>query len=287
MKTASCFSFLCILLLAGCIKDPGPEEPPVPAKPQWLVSKITIVRRSGSPNPLPGEPAQHFLKQVYELHYNSHFKPVSRYVYTANGDTLQLRFESKDSLLYDANRRMTQSDNYLPAFPSVNARRKFIYPGNDTLPSQMEVWYSSYPNRDSLYLSGSVRYLYRPDTVLEIARNIHGLPDTARYVFAGQNFRDIIYQGNIQIPVYGQYDNSIALERLMSLSHGLAFRLPMDYGSPPLLSRNNWTGEGPQGWQRTSEYTGDGSLVSRYVITEYNPAPTYWTFRIDYFSTNP
>lgn len=279
---------LCMLLAAGCIKHPGPEVPPVPAKPQWLISKITLVRQSGEVNPLPGEPAATYLKQVYEFKYNGYYKPVSRHIYEAVRDTLNLQLAQRDTLVYDTRHRIVQADEYLSALPGVNARRKFIYPGNDTLPSAVESWYSSYPNRDSLYLGGTTNFIYRPDTALAIGLNSHGTLDTTMYIYAGanRNFNRIISTTGYEEDIYFTFDNTPAIERLINLSHGLVWRLPMDYVSPPVLSRNNWTGNGPQGWQKFIEYN-SSSLPGRYVITEYNPNPRRWAFRVEYFAPSP
>lgn len=288
MKTSYWLLF-CMLLAAGCIKHPGPEVPPVPVKPQWLISKITLVRQSGSQNPLPGEPAASYLKQIYEFKYNGYYKPVSRYVYQASRDTLNLQLAERDTLIYDTRHRVVQADEYIAIHPSVNARLKFIYPGNDTLPSAMEVWYSSYPNRDSLYLSGTTNFIYRPDTALAIGRNSHGSLDTTHYIYSGTNgnFRRVVSTAGYEEDIYYTFDNTPAIERLINLSHGMVWRLPMDYVSPPVLSRNNWTGDGPQGWQKYIEYNAAGNLPVRYTITEYDPNPTYWVFRVEYFAPAP
>lgn len=287
MKT-SCLPLLGLLLAAGCIKHPEPEVPPVPAKPQWLISKITMMRQSGQVNPLPGEPAASYLKQVYEFKYNGYYKPVSRYVYEAGRDTLNLQLAERDTLIYDTRHRVVQADVYLTAVPGINSRLKFIYSGNDTLPSATEVWYSSYPNRDSLYLSGTINYLYRPDTALAISRGLHGTLDTTMYIYSGTNgnFRRVVSTAGYEEDIYYTFDNTPAIERLMNLSHGIVWRLPMDYVSPPVLSRNNWTGDGPQGWQKYIEYNSN-NLPARYVITEYNPNPRTWAFRMEYFAPAP
>ncbi|WP_346320265.1 hypothetical protein [Chitinophaga sp. YIM B06452] len=279
---------LCMLLAAGCIKHPGPEVPPVPAKPQWLISKITLVRQSGEVNPLPGEPAATYLKQVYEFKYNGYYKPVSRHIYEAVRDTLNLQLAERDTLFYDTRHRVVQADEYLSVLPGINARRKFIYPGSDTLPSAVESWYSSYPNRDSLYLGGTTNFTYHPDTALAIGLNSHGTLDTTMYIYAGanRNFNRIISTTGYEEDIYFTFDNSPAIERLINLSHGLVWRLPMDYVSPPVLSRNNWTGNGPQGWQKFIEYN-SSNLPGRYVITEYNPNPRRWAFRVEYFAPSP
>ncbi len=287
MKT-SCLLLLCMVLAAGCIKHPEPEVPPIPPKPQWLISKIILVRQSGVQNPLPGETPASYLKQVYEFKYNAYYKPVSRYIYQGQPDTANLQLAERDTLLYDARHRVIQADNYPPGGANINARLKFIYPGNDTLPSAMEVWYSSYPNRDSLYLSGTTNFVYRPDTALAIGRNLHGSLDTTMYIYSGTNgnFRRIISTAGYEEDIYYTFDNTPAIERLINLSHGMIWRLPMDYVSPPVLSRNNWTGDGPQGWQKTIEYNAD-NLPVRYTITEYDPHPTRWAFRVEYFSPTP
>lgn len=274
---------LLALFAAGCIKDgPGPEVPPVPAKPQWLISRITMLHRTGSPDPLPGEPGQHLLKQVFELHYNDYYKPVSRYVYSADGDTSNLQLASRDSLLYDAQYRMVQADVYPAVANTVLQRRTFAYSGSDTLPASMEIWYS---RSDTLYSSGTVHYEYRQDTTIATGLDYHGGPDTTWYVYVGGNFRKLISSAGYEEELYTQYDNSPSLERLMNLQHGLAFRLPMDYVSLALPSRNNWIGTGPQLWEKTVfAYAMGGTLISEYVIMEPYPNPSYWTFNIEYFT---
>lgn len=270
------------LLLAGCVKDPGPGTPPAPAKPQWLISKVTMLHRSGTANPLPGESPQRFLKQVFELHYNRYFKPESRHVYSADGDTLNLQLVERDSLLYDANYRVRQVDVYVGSSATVRERRVFAYAGNDTLPSSMEVWYR---RGDSLYQSGTASYAYRPDTTIETGFNAHGGQDTTWYVYTGGNFRKLISTIGFEEEPFSQYDNTPSLERLMNLQHGLVFRMPMDYRSLALLSRNNWVGQGPQSWEKNVYgYAAGGTLISWYVIMEPYPEPNYWTFRVEYFA---
>lgn len=284
------FPLLFALMATGCIKEPGPGIPSGPEAPPFLISRMIAVQHSGTPNPLPGDIPEGFFKEVNEFHYNAFFKPESRYNYVAStGDTLDLRLQVRDTLYYDTQHRVVQVDGYIPSQPGIRERKKFTYAGNDTLPATMQVWYSGMPEPDSLYFRGTTRYAYRTDTALVITENVHGGLDTMFYIYTGGNFMRQYGTTGYTYDAYTTYDNATGVEHLMGLSHGLVFRLPVDNVKPPVLSRNNWTGEGQERWMKKIVYLPGGNLVDNYTMTEYYPVPfpLTWKVRFEYFTPNP
>ncbi len=279
------------LLLAGCVKEPGPDMPG-PEAPQFLVRTVTVLQHTGMPDPLPGDHPENFFKEVYEYHYNAHYKPMSRYYYVASGrtaaDTLNLQLYAHDTLYYDAEQRIVQADGYNPGRATATSRKKFTYTGGDTLPATQQSWVSGQPEPDSLYFRGASSFVYKMDTVLAISENLyHGGLDTMTYVYAAGNFRRLYSSAGYEEDVYSTYDNAVNIERLMNLSHGLALSQPLNYVVPPVLSRNNWMGQGPQTRVKTIEYLPGGNLVSSYVVSESSPVPGSYTVRIKYFTPDP
>ncbi|MGN6508049.1 MAG: hypothetical protein ACTHLD_01145 [Chitinophaga sp.] len=282
------YSALFCLLLAGCVKEPWPGTPE-PEAPQFLVRTVTVLLRTGTADPLPGDNPESFLKEVYEYHYNAHYKPMSRYYYAATGttgaDTLNLQLNARDTLYYDAQQRIVQSEGYAPGRPTPVTRKKFTYTGNDTLPATRQEWVSGQPDPDSMYFRGATSFVYKTDTVLAVSENLyHGGLDTMTYVYAGGNFQRLYASTGYEEDVYSTYDNAINVERSMNLSHGMALSQPLNYVVPPVLSRNNWTGQGPQTRVKTIEYLPGGNLVNSYVVTESYPVPGSYTVRIEYFT---
>ncbi|MBO9153881.1 hypothetical protein ACFOTA_16800 [Chitinophaga sp. GCM10012297] len=278
---------LLCLLLTGCIKDHWPGTPD-PEVPPFLISRMIAVQHSGTPDPLPGEHPERFFKEVNEFHYNAFFKPESRYSYVASGaDTLALRLQVRDTLYYDTKHRVVQVDGYIPSQSGVRERKKFTYEGNDTLPATMQVWYSGMPEPDSLYFQGTTRFAYKTDTALMISVNAHGGLDTMFYIYAGGNFMRQYGTTGYEVDVYTTYDNATGIEHLIGLSHGLVFRLPVDNVKPPVLSRNNWTGEGLLTQVKTIAYLPGGNLVDSYTVTQNDQVPLTWKVRFEYFIPNP
>lgn len=265
--------FICIFLLAGCIKHP--EQPPVP-RPQWLISKVVQISESYGANPFPGDPPTNISKMLWEIEYNQHYKPHIRRVYeSGNNDTLHLQLWTVDTLSYDGKLRVKQMRT-LSLLDGTVRTKSFTYTGNDTLPSRAE-----------LAPSGTVlEYAYRGDTVVVATLDIKGAKDTTRYVYAGGNLNHSLSREFPTIPyeLYDAYDNGPVIERGMNLSQGDLFDLPFTVGATPRLSQNNWTHSTFFYVDRSVVYNANG-LPSASTVQEYFPEKRN-RCRYEYFETN-
>jgi hypothetical protein len=260
-----------ILLLAGCIKHP--QEPPGPPRPQWLINKVIMVTESYGTNPLPGDPPLSASKQLWEIEYNEHYKPVIRRIYSAGPDTVNLVLQSMDTLFYDAQYRVTEMRTVSGG--SISGK-SFSYHGNDTLPFQIQ----------SLTGGWTVGYAYRGDTVAVISADLKGDPDTSLFIYPGGNLSHYLLGGKDQINLFESYDNGRSIESCMNLSMGEVFTLPFYYLTTPRLSRNNWTYSSTENMSRNTLYNEQGlpvSSSSRRVV----PSVRRYRYRYEYFETRP
>jgi hypothetical protein len=216
---------LCSLLLAGCIKDPGPCIP-LPPKPSSLLTQVrTIFIYEG------GEPSYGKVLDIY--HYNKFNKPWLHVRMASGTDTTQLTETNVDTLYYDNLQRVVKVVGYQVDHWQRIRLRKFYYNGVERLPARAEYEEAS---DNWVNIPPAARYIWGDTVVLQITNT-----DTSRAVYSQQgNFlgwNDFLVN---------RYDNLPNAERFFNLEHGLALNAPDNYSAVllPRYSANNWTENG-------------------------------------------
>ncbi len=210
---------------AGCMKDREGPEPPT--RPQWLISRMVQITEYYGGNPLPGDPPFSRSKLLWEISYNSYYKPVTRHTYVsaARNDTVNLRLSSVDSLVYDGQFRVKEV--YTTEAGGTVYARTYHYEGNDTLPFSIT------------YGTGQTLYTYGPDTVRVIFENPKSGLDTTWYVYENDNLKRSITP-LYTTEIYDEYDNGPVIESCMNLQLSGIFNLPFHMNGTPRLSKGNW-----------------------------------------------
>jgi len=259
------------MLAAGCIKDP--EGPAPPQRPEWLLNRVVQITESYGGSPLPGDPPLSRSKALFEIIYNSHYKPVTRYSYfsTVRNDTASLRLYTTDSLVYDGQFRIKEMYTWRPEGDTL-AAGKFYYEGNDTLPSRVEG------------RSGQTRYVYGADTVLAIFENPKSGPDTTWYVYENGNFRRYL-TSEYTVEIYEEYDNGPVIERCMNLQLSNIFNLPFHMGATPRLSHGNWGVNVFMDQARRSILYNEHGLPVASTAAVYVPSVERYKSRYEYMAT--
>jgi hypothetical protein len=252
------------LLLAGCIKDPGPCIP-LPPKPSLLLTEVrTIFIVEGS------EPGYGKVLDIYR--YNKFHKPWLHIRMASGTDTTQLIQTNVDTLYYDNLQRVVKVVGYQVDHWTRVRLRQFYYNGNERLPARAEY---QEDGGNWAYIPPSARYIWGDTVVLQITG-----ADTSRAVYSPQGnfygwngFRD------------NRYDNLPNAERFFNLEHGLALNAPDNYSAVllPRYSANNWTENGTSDFRiqrfTTPNATGQVGLITwRDQLRGDFLAESYYTY---------
>jgi hypothetical protein len=246
----------CLLLCAGCIKEPSPNVP-LPPKPQWLLTKVVALKTQAEPE---GGPV-YYSARVDEYRYNRHHKPCMHIQYDGP-DTNNLKVSNTDTLFYDNQLRpirVSSSQRYI-----YRTEHRFFYAANERYPDREETYYI-----DSSEVPGTpgiTRLLYRDTMVYMLDEPAH--VDSFAFVYNRQGNYIGIYFTPLGVTVeYEAYDNAVNVGRFLNLDHARALNVP-GAEPGPLFSKNNWTSNPSESLYRTITYDAQGRVSKSYV--QYN-----------------
>ncbi|GEP95844.1 hypothetical protein [Chitinophaga cymbidii] len=240
MKSLYCFG-ACILLLAGCIKDPqmpAPDTEP-PAKPDWLLESISVIDAI-SETPIFGGPMRYY-KWYHEFEYDENYKPRIRREFYGAEDTVNLALLMVDTLHYDEQLRVKEAVTWSQRSGRVTVGKKFSYNGTDTLPATYENYGYTYPDTTNFTLQYRLSFIYDNASVRQIYANPKGGFDTTVNVYLTGNYTHSISPSGVRTDHYFAYDNAPNVEQFLNIDNGLIFLMPEAVAQLPRMSLNNWT----------------------------------------------
>jgi hypothetical protein len=257
VKKAAFAALLLIACLNACVKD---HCPPPPSSSGWLISKVTELRFRSTTSHTGDPESGNYQKTVHELQYNAVNKPILRRTYESpENDTLNLIHMYVDSLTYDAQNRIIEIRRHPVGDISVYGRR-YIYPGNDTLPSVLIVYDSA---GTSQMFTDTIQYRYYADKVTAYDKDdiFGGGIDSTEFYYTAGNLTATEFNNNGPLTEVTDYDSAHNVERYFNLQHGLVFPLAGNYRAQIRLSLNNWQHGAINGYDRTITYDNRGLVV--------------------------
>jgi hypothetical protein len=280
MKKAPFAALLLFVCLYSCVKDP--VHPPLPSS-VWLISKVTELRFHATTSHTGDPQGENYQKTVHELEYNAVNKPVLRRTYESpENDTLSLIHMYVDSLSYDTQNRIIEIRRHTVGDLSIYGRR-FVYPGNDTLPSMMIVYDSA---GSSQMFTDTIQYRYFADKVTVYDKDdiFGGGIDSTEYYYTAGNLTATEFNNNGPMTDFTDYDSSYNAERYFNLQHGLVFPLAGSYRAQIRLSLNNWRHAVTRGIKRTVTDDSRGLVgeLNGHFVGENN----YVINRLEYIGRN-